>query len=137
MRISDWSSDVCSSDLPGGHKGESRDGEAATGFRRPVEHQLRLLRPPDRLRAPERQYEPHLPVARRGYRATAGPVGRGAADRAARPADHRTYERPHLTRSPRPPPPLFPSPRHPRPNRPVLHALKSPASYRVPGLGGG
>src|SRR3546814_6557216 len=102
MRISDWSSDVCSSDLPGGHKGESRDGEAATGFRRPVEHQLRLLRPPDRLRAPERQYEPHLPVARRGYRATAGPVGRGAADRAARPADHRPYERPHLARSPRP-----------------------------------
>src|SRR3546814_8846690 len=79
MRISDWSSDVCSSDL-------------------------RLFRHPDRLRAAKCEYEPHLPVAGRGYREAAGPVGRRAADRAARPADHRPYERPDLARPARTPP---------------------------------
>src|SRR3546814_1887911 len=94
MRISDWSSDVCSSDL-------------------------RLFRHPDRLRAAECEYEPHLPVAGRGYREAAGPVDRRAADRAARPADHRPYERPDLARPARTPPSLFSRGRDPCRDRAV------------------
>src|SRR3546814_5442723 len=63
-------------------------GQAAAGFCRPVEYQLRLFRHPDRLRAAKCEYEPHLPVAGRGYREAAGPVGRRAADRAARSEEH-------------------------------------------------
>src|SRR3546814_19469249 len=99
MRISDWSSDVCSSDL-------------------------RLFRHPDRLRAAKCEYEPHLPVAGRGYREAAGPVGRRAADRAAGPADHRPYERPDLARPARTPPPLLSRGRDPRRDRAVRHARK-------------
>src|SRR3546814_4971043 len=40
-------------------------GQAAAGFCRPVEYQLRLFRHPDRLRAAKCEYEPHLPVAGR------------------------------------------------------------------------
>ena len=42
---------------------EGRD-QAEARLRADVEHQLRLLRDPDRLRAPEREHEPDLPVAR-------------------------------------------------------------------------
>src|SRR5690606_22067155 len=79
------------------------NGQAAAEPCRPVEHQLRLFRYPDRLCAAERQYEPHLPVAGGGYRETARAVGRGAAHRAAGPTGDRPYERPHLARPPWPP----------------------------------
>src|SRR5207248_6557178 len=66
-------------------------GKAAAIAGRPVEYLVRVFRNPDRLRAAERQHEPHLPVAWIERRQFAGAVGRGAADGIARPADHRPY----------------------------------------------
>src|SRR3546814_2600287 len=70
MRISDLSSDVCSSDLP-------------------VEYQLRLFQHPDRLRAAECEYEPHLPVALRHDAALARLRCRLRRLRCRRPGDGR------------------------------------------------
>src|SRR5881398_1160531 len=71
---------ACASNVPGrardGHSDDS--GKAAAVARRPVEYLVRILRNPDRLRASEREHEPHLPVAWIERRQFAGAVGGGA-----------------------------------------------------------
>src|SRR2546425_12136778 len=64
-------------------------GQAATDVLADLEHVLRVPRPAVRLRAPERERQPHIPDIGRGTRADSAAVDRGAADRTAGAADCR------------------------------------------------
>src|SRR5690606_21229408 len=61
-----------------------------------LEHVLRLPRHPVRLRAADRERQPHLPDAGCGHGAGAGAVDRRAADRPVGAAGDRLLLRPHL-----------------------------------------
>ena len=64
-----------------------------------LEHVLRLPRHPVRLRAAERERQPHLPDARREHGRHPDAVDRRAADRPDRAADRRLSVRSHLDRA--------------------------------------
>ena len=98
-----------------------------------LEHVFRIPGNPVRLRAAERQREPHLPDARRRGRRHRGPVDRGAAHRTAGAAHHRLHVRSHLELA-RAPPAVFPRGRRAGVDRAVRHAALADACGWRPGL---
>ncbi|CAA9343202.1 MAG: Predicted maltose transporter MalT, partial [uncultured Lysobacter sp.] len=72
------------------------ESKAAVVVLADLEHVFRVSRHPVRVRAAERERQPHLPDTRRGDGRDPGAVDRRAADRPDRAADRRLHVRPHL-----------------------------------------
>ena len=71
-------------------------GKTGTALLANLEHVFRVPRHPVRIRAPERECQPHLPVAWCLDRRPASALARGTGDRTPGPTRHRLHERPDL-----------------------------------------